>query len=576
MKNILIVAITRLGDMLQASPTIVGLREENPDARIVIVIDKQFAAICRGIPGIDEVYVLDLTMVTRCIHRGGDGIAEAYRYVDKMIGDLRERKFDYVLNMSSSPYTALMLKMLDAPESRGWMADEEGYRVITDPWAMLFAAFVYHSNRDFNSLNLVDIFRCAAGVRKHPERLVFETDDEEKQFADDLLRGFADRGSGPIIGIQAGASQSKRQWPVERFARLTELLVTQLDAKVVFTGSPSERPILDGILSHYNHPNILPALGKTTFGQLAGLLERLDLLITGDTGPMHLAVAVETPVVALFLASALCFETGPYSHGNLVLQPQIDCNPCNPNFPCARPDCHDQISPELVVQLVDARLRTPLGQEQTIQLESDLVRRRQVGVYFTAFDEDGFLEFRSIGGESDRNGYSAPFYQAARAAYRAVWKEEFYGVSYRQLAPDPFEELTDGPGFFEGLRELVSLANHGKELLHRLLAAVQDSRSPASILKDLNSSIQNVDKTIEEIGLSYPVTGALVRIFLMEKENLRGDDVRELASETTELYTRLVRRSRRFGQLFRYHSGRRASLPIVADRPSEGAGGHLP
>ena len=573
MKNILIVAITRMGDMLQASPTIAGLREENPDARIVVAIDKQFAAICAGIPGIDEVYVLDLTSVVRNLHRGGDGVVEAYRYVDKMIEDLRGRKFDYVLNMSSSPYTALMLKMLDAPESRGWMADEEGYRVITDPWAMLFAAFVYHSNRDYNSLNLVDIFRCAAGVKKHPLHLVYKPAPDDYEFADQLLASKGASGKGPIIGIQAGASQGKRQWPVERFAKLAELLVTKLDARVVFTGSPGEQKILDQILAHYSHPNIIQALGKTTFGQLAGLLDRFDLLITGDTGPMHLSVAVGTPVVAIFLASALCFETGPYSAGNFVLQPQIDCNPCNPNYPCARPDCHFQISPELVTHLVEARLSTPIGAEESIFIPPEVNAKKEVAIFYTGFDEDGFLEFRGLAGEADRNGLSAAFYQAARKAYRALWKEEFAQISYSGLRPE-FGVPEGGPVHNQGLREIVLATEKGKQLLEKLVSLVDDPRSSVQLLKEVNSEIQKIDSKIEELGLSYPFLGALIRIFLMEKENLRGDDVRLLASDTRGLYDRLARRAVRLGRLFSHFGGRSSAvLPIISEKAWAGAGG---
>ncbi|MCB0322148.1 MAG: hypothetical protein KDD69_01210, partial [Bdellovibrionales bacterium] len=109
--NILLVAITRLGDMLQMSPTIAGLKREHPDARITVVIDRQFAAICSGIPGIDEVYVLDLNFVVRCIHREQDGIVEAYKYISDALEDLKEKNFDYCLNMSNSPYTALLIKM---------------------------------------------------------------------------------------------------------------------------------------------------------------------------------------------------------------------------------------------------------------------------------------------------------------------------------------------------------------------------------------------------------------------------------------------------------------------------------
>lgn len=550
--NILVVAITRMGDMLQASPTFDGFKRRDPDAKVTVLIDKQFAPICTGLPGIDEVYVVDLSMVVRSMHRGGDGLVEAYRYVDKMVADLRERNFDYVLNMSSSPYTALLLKMVGAPENRGWMSDDEGFRLIKDPWAMLFAAFVYHSNREYNSLNLVDIMRCSAGVKDHPEHLVYRPTDEDREFARRFYEGEAHGSSdGPLIAIQAGASQAKRQWPPANFARLVQLLVEGLGARVLFVGAKSEDWIYQDVIKRYSHPRVMTAMGKTSFGELAALLEKVDVLVTGDTGPMHLAVAVGTPVVALFLASALCFETGPYGPGNLVLQPQISCNPCNPNFPCARPDCHGQISPELVQCLVDIRLRTPRGKEREIALPPEYVRQEQVAIYCTEFDPDGFLEFRLLGGAAPRNGQSASYYDLCRRSYRALWKEEFDRIPYAALAPEESRVACPHPSLV-GVTEALSLIEDGRRALEQLVGLVTDVSSPPAMLKEVNESLEKIDKKIEEVGLSYPVLGALIRIFLMEKENLRGDDVLKLASETRELYLRLARRSRRFANLFEH------------------------
>ncbi|MCB0359030.1 MAG: glycosyltransferase family 9 protein, partial [Bdellovibrionales bacterium] len=353
MRNILIVAITRMGDLLQASPTIVGMRREYPHARITVLVDKQFSSICRGIPGIDELYETDLAMIVRGLHREGDGLVDAYDYLTEIIEDLKARHFDYCLNMASSGYTALLIGMLNIPESRGWTSDAEGFRIIANPWSRIFAAFVYHSNRLYNSLNLVDILRCAAGVTQHPHRLMYEVNDADRQHIAEFLRPLGTEG--PLLALQAGASQGKRQWAPARFARLLKALVEEQNARIVLTGSKSESHIADAILSFYNSPRILNGVGKTNLGQLGALLEQAEVLVTGDTGPMHLAVAVGTPVVALFLASALCFETGPYGEGNIVIQPQITCNPCNPNFACARPDCHEQVTPELVAELVRLR-----------------------------------------------------------------------------------------------------------------------------------------------------------------------------------------------------------------------------
>ena len=389
-KKLLVVAITRLGDMLQASPTIVGLKEEHPGAQLTVAIEKSFASICKGIPGIDDVVEIDLNYVVQCLAREREGIVDAFRYLDDLVTELRSRNYDFVLNMSSSGYTALLLRMLNVRDMRGWVSDDEGNRLILDPWAMLVSAFVYHSNRDYNSINLVDIFRCAAGVKKHPHSLMYNVPAGSEEFVDTFLKENRIDGDGPLIAIQVGASQGKRQWTPPRFAHLARLLIERLNARLVFTGAASEEPIVNSVFKVYSHPRMVSAVGKTDLGQLGALLKRCETLVTGDTGTMHLSVAVGTPVVALFLASALCFETGPYSSGNIVLQPQIACNPCNPNLPCSRPDCHEQISPELLSELVKLRVEKTDAELLALQLAPAQADPAQVAVYVTTFDEDGY------------------------------------------------------------------------------------------------------------------------------------------------------------------------------------------
>ncbi len=552
-KNILIVAITRLGDMLQSTPTLVGLKAQNPGARITVLIEKQFATVCAGIPGVDEVYVVDLGYLCRCLHRENDGIVEGYKYIEEVVRDLRERKFDCSINMSNSSYTALLLKMIDAEINTGWLADAEGFRLMADPWAMLFAAFVYHQNRDFNCLNLVDIFRCAAGVSQHPRGLCFNVSDSAKSFARRFLEESGLGDTGPLVFVQAGASQAKRQWGPERFARLNRILVEQLGARVVYTGSGGERPLIEEILSLYSHRRIVTSAGRTNFDQLAALLKEADVLITGDTGPMHLSVAVGTPVVAMFLASALCFETGPYSAGNLIMQVQMTCSPCNPNFPCTRPDCHERISPELVAYLTQLRLSTPQGREVEMKVPASVASPSSVSIYRTDFDQDGFLTFTSINGTASYHGQKVGYFESARQAYAALWKEEFAGVPFCALSPEAPTEYPMLHPSLVGLRQALQWADEGERVIDQLVEVIKDVNSSSLLLGELGSRQEQIDKDLESISLAYPLIGALVRIFIMEKENMRGSDALMLAQETKELYRRLKRRGRRFWQLFEYY-----------------------
>ena len=414
--RILLVNITRLGDMLQATPTIAGIKAENPGCHITVLVEKQFEEVCKIIPNIDEIIGIDLNYVVRSIAREKDGIIDGYEYVTKMVEDLRAKNFDYCLNMSSSAYTALLLSLIGIKRNGGWTADDEGYRVIETEWARLFATSVFHQNRQYNSLNLVDVFRCSADVEEHPHKLLIDVVPEATQHCEKLIEEARFTNTGPLIAVQAGASQGKRQWSPAKFVKMIKYLTEQHNARVVLTGAQKERNIIDPIVEGCSSSNVISVAGKTSVPQLAALLKMCQVLVTGDTGPMHISVAVGTPVVSMFLASAFGYETGPYSEGNIVLQPVIGCGPCNPNKPCSKPECHDTITPELVAHLAIARV-----QGEVKEVSSQLADPRGVIVYRSQFDKFGFCDLVPINGTSND-----PFIRFRRT-YRQLWLDDIGG-----------------------------------------------------------------------------------------------------------------------------------------------------
>ena len=526
---------------------IAGMKKEHPGCRVTVIVDSNFAGVCRGIPGIDRVVELELASIIRALGRGPKGIVEAYEFVDEVINELQKTKYDFAVNISSSGYTALLMSILGIEDRRGWVSDEEGCRLITNPWSLLFAAYVYHQNRDFNAINIVDTFRCAAGVKSHPKKLQYQVPADSSSFVQGFLANQGVQGSGPLICLQPGASQEKRQWAPNYIATLIKKLIADLDARIVLTGAKGEKHISDAIMSLVPSPNLGTAIGETNLDQLASLLHEAELLVTGDTGPMHMSVAVGTPVVAVFLASALCYETGPYSAGNIVLQPMIDCNPCNPNYPCSRPDCHDQISPELVAEL--SKLRLNCSDDSELKIEAD---PSQVGVYVTEFDDDGFLEFRRINGFGTRRGRNDEIPLRVRKAFKEVWKHEF-GAKISQThnkAREGVARLEQYPAFLSALSEIDNLVKSGEGLISELNSLISDASSPPHLLGEMAKKIELNDRAIEEVGLSYPELGVLTRVFVMEKQNIRGSDAGKVASEMVGLYQSLQRRSRLFERFY--------------------------
>lgn len=536
--NILLVNITRLGDMLQATPTIAGMKQENPDCKVTVLVEKQFAEVCHNLPFIDEVVSLDLGMTVRSLAREQDGIIDAFEYVSETIDDLKHRNFDFCLNMSSSAYTALLLRAIGIPRNGGWTADEEGYRVIESEWARLFASSVFHQNRQYNALNLVDVFRSSADVDMHPQKLMMNINPEAVEFVQNLIAEHKFTNTGPIIAIQAGASQGKRQWIPSKFISLIQILLEKLNARIILTGTKKELEIINPIKDGCNSHNVMVAAGKTNIPQLAALLHESDILLTGDTGPMHISVAAGTPVIAMFLASAFGYETGPYSEGNIVLQPVIGCGPCNPNKACARPDCHEHISPELMAELTVMRLK-----EDFKALPEHLRKLTNVTIYRSCFDEFGYCDLKAL------NDNSNDELDAYRRAYRKMWLDDLGGFT-AQNEKSNGGSLKISKGGLEGLSEVVTLAKTGQDLIKYLVKLINDPRSDAQSLGEANDALTENDRKIEQLGFHYPALGPLTRMFVFGKENISGSEALTLASQMQDIYAGLERRSNKFAQYY--------------------------
>lgn len=530
-KNILLVNITRLGDMLQATPTIAGMKMENPGCKVTVLVEKQFESICHWLPNIDEVMSIDMGMIVRSLARNVDGVLDAYQQVDDLVEDLRSRNFDYCLNMSSSAYTALLLRLVGVDRHGGWTADAEGHRRIESDWAKLFASSVFHQNRQFNSINLVDVFRCSAEIHEHPQKLLINIDPDATKYCEDLIEEAKFSNTGPLIALQAGASQGKRQWAPERFIKLIKILINEHNARVILTGTKKELNIIDPIKEGCDSDNVFIAAGKTNIPQLAALLSLSEVLITGDTGPMHISVAAGTPVVSMFLASAFGFETGPYSEGNIVMQPIISCGPCNPNKNCARPDCHDHIDPEIVADLAIRRINSDFT-----ELPENYVDPKKVVVYRSYFDEDGFCDFMPLTPDT----YEP--WAKYRDIYRSVWLDDIGGIDAPKKSKRPLSSLRIVKESFPMLSQATSLANRGVKLMEELERLVLDETAPAENLQLVSDEMGRLDKEIEDTGFHNPPLGPVTRMFIFAKENIQGSNALELASQMKEIYGDLKRR----------------------------------
>jgi lipopolysaccharide heptosyltransferase II len=192
------------------------------------------------------------------------------------------------------------------------------------------------------------------GVRVGKPALSFPVPVNALREAEKLLQknGFARH---PLVVIHPMAKWPTKQWPVENFARVANALA-QKGASVVFTGGPDDEEPVRELWQWIQTPSrVLNLAGRTSLRELAGLFSFADLVLTPDTGPMHLAAAVHAPLIALFGPTAP-WRTGPYGNGHVILRKPLACSPCFKKK-CATMECMNALSVEEVLQVAEAKLR---------------------------------------------------------------------------------------------------------------------------------------------------------------------------------------------------------------------------
>lgn len=298
-ERILIVKPSSLGDIIHSLPVLWALRKAYPDAYIGWVVKDVWQSVLTDNPLIDHLIILK---------KGTSGMISAIR-------EARSLKFDTVIDLQGLLRSGVITFFSGAADRLGFSNARE-------------LAPIFYNNKVVvppGKMHAVDRYMLAVGESGKLEfPLYINIEDAEwvKQF---LLENNLNNKI-PLIAINPSARWVKKRWPAASYAALINQLIKELKAGIIIVGSKDDIPIAEEITSHVNE-RICIATGKTSIMRLAALLEKVNLLITNDSGPMHIAAALGTPVVALFGPTDPEL-TGPYGKGHVVLRKKLDCSPC--------------------------------------------------------------------------------------------------------------------------------------------------------------------------------------------------------------------------------------------------------
>ncbi|MDP8212036.1 MAG: lipopolysaccharide heptosyltransferase II [Candidatus Zapsychrus exili] len=280
-KNILIVRTDRLGDVVLTTPSIKALRNAYPKAQISIIVASATRELLEANPYLDEIIVDD----RKGINNGFVGFL-------RLVDFVRKKKFDLAILFHTKRRTNLLCFLAGIKNRIGYKNNKFGF-LLTKP-----INDERHYGKKHEAEYCLDVLKHI-GLESKDLDMHVSVKKESEQWMYSFLHQNKISDDDCFICIHPGASDPAKRWPKNNFAELIDELVKKYNSKIVIVGSSDVRPIAKEILSSINS-SILDLSGKTTVGELASLLMRADLLISNDSGPVHLAAALNTPVISIF------------------------------------------------------------------------------------------------------------------------------------------------------------------------------------------------------------------------------------------------------------------------------------
>ncbi|MBO0778661.1 MAG: lipopolysaccharide heptosyltransferase II [Ktedonobacteraceae bacterium] len=358
-RRILVIRLDLIGDLVMSLPVVRTLKRTYPDAQIDLLATPGSASILAGAdPDLREVITYDPNIWRRptALLRPRN-----WREARALRQRLRANHYDLAVSVFG-PWAAILAVLSGAPRRVGYGA--EGY-----PGFMTDSAPGRHwqPGEHLHEIDYDLLLASMAGATIQPEdrslRLYVSTQAQQEIEALLLQEGF--RPDRPLIAchVTSNNGQSKR-WPIPYWSTLIDRLIQEDDANIVLTGAPVDLSIIKAVLDRVQARSSSPInmAGKTSLAQLAALLQRTNLLITGDSGPMHIAAAVGTALIAIHGPTDPA-HSGPISPQATVLRSDIWCSPC---YHAQGPadcrffttQCMKNITPDQVLRV--ARQKVPL------------------------------------------------------------------------------------------------------------------------------------------------------------------------------------------------------------------------
>ena len=347
MMKILIVKLSAIGDVIHTLPSLNAIRRYYPDAHITWLIEEAASSLIVEHEALDRVIISKRKQWVKGIFGPSclKNIKEAYQFIK----ELRDTEYDLIIDFQGLLKSAVPIALARGKRKTGF---DKGMEHMEYSYIFLNER-IPPVNMDNHALLRSLMLINALGIKSKKIEYKLPVSDHIRNVTDELLKRHGIKSAGIVVAINPVAKWITKLWDNRKFALLADRLIEKYNASVIFTGSQSDRSTIDNILSYMSHSAVNLA-GETTLKTLAALYEKTKFLISTDTGPMHMAAAVGTPVIALFGPTAP-WRTGPFGTKHKIVRSGLNCSPCFKRQ-CSTTDCMNQISVEQVMDTASSIL----------------------------------------------------------------------------------------------------------------------------------------------------------------------------------------------------------------------------
>jgi predicted lipopolysaccharide heptosyltransferase III len=327
--RILIIKLRAVGDVLLSTIVTKNLRLTFPDAQIDYLTESPSVDILAGNPFLDHIHVHDRMKMTGA----------------RLVRFIRSQRYDLVIDLFGNPRTALVTRLSGARYRLGYRfrGRTYAYNIMAEPRG----AHVHNTQFNLDTL-------AAIGVAIQDRNIYFQFNDEDSQYVDEFLSAARVHGKF-LVGVNTGGGWYTKRWGLDRFAQLADILVESFGATIVLTWGPGQLPEVEKIQALMKHKGFVPP--ATTLKQLGALLKQCRFVISNDSGPMHIAAAVGTPVLGIYGPTNPILQ-GPFGEQHITVSKQgLDCLGCNlTKCPIGHP-CMLDLSVDTVIDGVQQLLK---------------------------------------------------------------------------------------------------------------------------------------------------------------------------------------------------------------------------